>query len=59
LQVNDIIITSDLLDLNLADYNMQGVLFEEACNACLHNYALYPVIRLYCGLILLEYATFF
>jgi len=25
---------------------------------CLHNYALYPVIRLYCGLILLEYARF-
>ena len=25
---------------------------------CLHNYALNPVIRLYCGLILLEYASF-
>ena len=25
----------------------------------MHNYALYPVIRLYCGLILLEYARFF
>ena len=26
---------------------------------CLHNYALYPVIRLYCGLIQLEYARFY
>ena len=32
---------------------------HNSCVLFAQHYALYPVIRLYCGLILLEYARFF